>query len=97
MLAVLCIKLFFTFNFQGSNFPCRLVEWFSWSFDFPDPATGMWVVSPDVDKDGLQDTTVIHIDSIFHLAHLIPIYRDSTMPSDFHFSYSLDAFNTFFC
>lgn len=95
-LAALRVKLFFSFHYQGTDFPCALVEWFSPAFDGPHPDTGMWVVRPDADEEGLRDTTVIHIDTIFRLAHLIPVYGDSTIPPDFHFSYSLDVFNAFF-
>jgi hypothetical protein len=95
-LAALRVKLFFSFRYQGTDFPCALVEWFSPAFGGPDPDTGMWVVRPDANEDGLRDTTVIHIDTIFRLAHLIPVYGDSTIPPDFHFSYSLDVFDAFF-
>ena len=32
------------------------------------------MVTPNVNAQGEQDTTVIHIDTIWRLAHLIPVY-----------------------
>ncbi|KAJ7871547.1 hypothetical protein B0H13DRAFT_2554444 [Mycena leptocephala] len=39
---------------------------------------------------------VIHLDCIARGAHLLPVHGSAFLPHDFHFSYSLDAFRSFF-
>jgi hypothetical protein len=39
---------------------------------------------------------VINVDVIVRGCHLIRVYGTSALPEDFHFSSSLDAFNTYF-
>ncbi|KAJ7680040.1 hypothetical protein B0H17DRAFT_943571, partial [Mycena rosella] len=39
---------------------------------------------------------IIPVDSIARAAHLIGVYGTAALPEDFHFSDSLDAFDTYF-
>ncbi|KAG2031509.1 hypothetical protein BDR03DRAFT_875804, partial [Suillus americanus] len=40
--------------------------------------------------------SIEHIDTIYRAAHLLPVFSDGPLPLDFHFSYSLDAFNYYY-
>jgi hypothetical protein len=55
----------------------------------------MWVVHPDT-TDGVRDRTVLHLETFLCAAHLIPVYGNGQMPLDFHFSYSLNAFEGYY-
>ena len=76
-LEVACVFLFFSFMHQGTCYPCALVQWFSFISDEPDAETGYWMMEPDVHQDGQPYLAVIHLDSIFRAAHLVPAYRTS--------------------
>ena len=52
-----------------------------------DKNTGMWVVEPDILDDRRPQTAVIHLDTIVHLAHLLPIYEEER---------ALDTFSEFY-
>jgi len=43
---VIWVKLFFSFDYDGENYPCTLIEWFRKAGH--DPVTGLWVVRPDI-------------------------------------------------
>lgn len=64
--------------------------------DSPDPNTGMWVVTPEMQLGGLKSQAIVSLDCIARAAHLLPVYGTALLPEDFHFSYSLDAFQSFF-
>ncbi|KAH8979757.1 hypothetical protein EDB92DRAFT_1806221 [Lactarius akahatsu] len=55
----------------------------------------MWVVHPDVVR-GKQERSVVHLESILHAAHLIPVFGTHMVPPDFHFTFSLDAFDAYY-
>ena len=95
-MSVVCIKLFFSFNYEGEHYPCALVEWFKKDGRSPDDQTGMWVVKPEEDHRRKRLTTVSHLDTILRSAHLIPVYGSSFIPPHFHYTWSLDAFKCFF-
>ncbi|KAJ7921877.1 hypothetical protein B0H13DRAFT_2230534 [Mycena leptocephala] len=87
--------LFFSFVFGGKEYQCALVHWIVPVGDTPDPDTGMWVVEPEF-VAGLPALEVIEVDAIARGCHLIGVYGASALPEDFHFSSSLDEFNTYF-
>ena len=95
-MSVICIKLFFSFRYEGEEYPCALVEWFKKDSRSPNEQTGMWVVKPKADRHGERLMTVIHLDSILRGAHLIPVYGSSFIPPHFCHTWSLDAFKAFF-
>ncbi|KAH7904126.1 hypothetical protein BJ138DRAFT_1019557, partial [Hygrophoropsis aurantiaca] len=87
---------FLSFVHQETRYPCVLVEWFLPVGDGPDPLTGMWVVEPEV-IDGVPTIGIVHTDCIFRACHLMPRFGgDTQLPYDFHFSYTLDAFQSFY-
>jgi hypothetical protein len=90
------IALFFSFMHQGKYYPCALVEWFRKYGSHPDKDTGMWKVRPHMVRR-CRLTTVIHLDSCLRGAHLLPVFDGATLlPTDFHYTYSLDAFESYY-
>ncbi|KAJ7175244.1 hypothetical protein C8R43DRAFT_976292 [Mycena crocata] len=87
--------LFFSFTFCDRDYQCALVAWLVPVGETPDPDTGMWVVEPERER-GAQTLGIIPLDSIARAAHLIGVYGRVALPEDFHFSNSLDAFDTYF-
>ena len=90
------VKLLFSFKHEGTIYPCALVHWYSHVGDSPDKDTGMWVVEPDHGEDGAHFAAVIHLDTIFRAAHLIPVYGDEFVPTHLSFTQTLDAFRAFY-
>ncbi|KAG1864403.1 hypothetical protein F4604DRAFT_1882097 [Suillus subluteus] len=63
----------------------------------PTEDTGMWIVHPSVhDDDGTPNLAVIHIDTIYCAAHLIPVYSHNFIPKDIEYFHSYDAFRLFY-
>lgn len=94
-MRVVRVKLFFSFEHKGEVYPCALVEWFKVIGRSPDIGTGMWRVKPEYDY-GARSRSVLHLDSFMRGAHLIPVFGDCPLPIDFHYSYSLDAFEAYY-
>ena len=63
--------------------------------DRPGPDNGMWVITPNF-FGGAHNLLVIHIDSIFHAAHLLPIFNTTPIPQTFNYTRSLDSFQGFY-
>ncbi|KAI6024354.1 hypothetical protein EDC04DRAFT_2869494 [Pisolithus marmoratus] len=53
-----------------ADYPCAIIHWFDHVGDVPDADTGMWIVCVCNPKN----IAIIHIDTIYHTAQLIPIY-----------------------
>ncbi|KAF8267186.1 hypothetical protein EI94DRAFT_1841881 [Lactarius quietus] len=83
-------------EYLGITYPCALVHWFSCISDEPDETTGMWMVNPDFEDGGKPIVVVIHIDCIFHAAHLIPIFGVSFVPDHITPDNSLEYFKGFY-
>lgn len=93
-MSVVRVRLLMTFNHDGVEYPCALVEWFKKVGRSPDSETGMWIVKPEM--EGRQRlVTVIHLHSILRGAHLIPVYGRHYLPIGFSHTWSLDAFEAF--
>jgi len=94
------IFLFFSFRHQDSDkeYPCALVQWFSFVGDEPDEDTGYWLVEPDVNVDtGQPHIAVIHLDSIYRAVHLIPAPQNATfIDRTITMHTSLDTFKLFY-
>ncbi|KAI5988426.1 hypothetical protein EDD15DRAFT_2172514 [Pisolithus albus] len=73
-LDIACILCFFSFKHVGKLFPCAVMHWFDHIGDGPDTAMGMWIVCPSYCMHNHQNIAIIHIDTINHTAHLIPIF-----------------------
>lgn len=90
------VRLFFSFKHDGVVYPCALVHWFKRLGDSPDENTGMWVVEPEVHEDGTRFASVIHLDSMFRAAHLMPVYGNSFVPTYLSYTHTLDAFRAYY-
>ena len=92
---VLC---FFSFSFLDQLYPCTVIRWFDCVSDVPNEATGMWVVKPSVTAARQPKIAVIHVESIFRSAHLIPVYTAAALfPSQgIHPNNSYDQFRLFY-
>ncbi|KAF8162169.1 hypothetical protein K438DRAFT_1618578, partial [Mycena galopus ATCC 62051] len=58
-MSVVCVRLFFSFTYDGVDYPCALVEWFKKVGRSPDPETGMWIVEPEM-KGKSRLMTIVH-------------------------------------
>ncbi|KAI6107416.1 hypothetical protein EV401DRAFT_1871728, partial [Pisolithus croceorrhizus] len=91
---VLC---FFSFVYtNGYSYPCALIHWFERIADEPDGLTGMWMVKLSFVNDGAKNLSVIHVDSIVHNAHLLPIFGRERVPPYINLHNSLDIYHSFY-
>ncbi|KAH7930534.1 hypothetical protein BV22DRAFT_1191146 [Leucogyrophana mollusca] len=90
------ILAFFSFKFEGAVYPCAVIHWFEKVDDKADEDTGMWVVQPGFGEGGKREVAVIHIDTIYRAAHLIPVYGPDFIPADILFHQSYDVFRSFY-
>ncbi|TFK96404.1 hypothetical protein BDV98DRAFT_471623, partial [Pterulicium gracile] len=75
---------------------CALVQWFKSVGTGPHADFGMWLVQADTNRrTGLQDQTVVHLDTFLRLCHLIPRFGSSIIPPALLHIHSLSVFNTF--
>ncbi|KAJ6622755.1 hypothetical protein B0H10DRAFT_1873823 [Mycena sp. CBHHK59/15] len=97
-MSVVRVKLFFSFQFDGVEYPCALVEWYKKIGRRPDSDTGMWMVEPEVRRTRAREAvmTVVHLDSLLRGAHLIPVFGSRYLQPGFRHTWSLDAFEAFF-
>ncbi|OBZ77541.1 hypothetical protein A0H81_01910 [Grifola frondosa] len=94
-LAVVRIRLFFSFKFGGIVYPCALVQWFERIAEEPDEDTGMYIVRPE-SKRGVPVLSVLHLDSIVRAAHLIGVYGKQPVPNNITEHNALDAYKYFY-
>ncbi|KIK17698.1 hypothetical protein PISMIDRAFT_110931, partial [Pisolithus microcarpus 441] len=73
-LDIVHILAFFSFVSQSKHYPCVVVQWFDHVRDKPDTDTGMWVVRPAFTAQRRLSVGVIHVDTLYHAVHLIPLY-----------------------
>ena len=83
------VWLFFSFTYNDCTYPCAYIDWYTHEGEGPDADMGMWIVSK-----GIGCSTVIHLDSIIHCTHLIPVYGQPFLPSGLTSSNSLDVFSS---
>ena len=88
------IHLLFSFKYgNGKTYECALVDWYN-RLPEPDADNGMWMVEPNKLANGSPSTVVIHVDTILHCTHLIPVYDSSRpVPHAMKYSDSLDSFD----
>jgi hypothetical protein len=53
-------------------------------------------VQPAVDNSGEPELSVIPISTIYHAAHLLPVFGEMPVPRELKFSDSLDVFQSFY-
>ena len=87
--------VFFSVTMNHKKYPCALVHWYSLVGDSSYQNTSMWVIEREV-VDGKSRTVVIHLDTILHLVHLLPIYHNKPAPRDIKYTDSLDTFSEFY-
>ena len=80
---------------NGELHQYALIHWYSIFGDQPDPDNGMWVVTPDY-FGSAPNISVIHIDSIFCAAHLLPIFDENPLPRMLNYTSTLDSFKAFY-
>ncbi|KAI5999626.1 hypothetical protein EDD15DRAFT_2386382 [Pisolithus albus] len=96
-LDVARILCFFSFKYQGTLYPCAVVHWFDRVGDGPDIATGMWTVRPRYHTHNLRNIAIVHIDTIYRAAHLIPVYSSHNINArDIRPHQSYDVFRLFY-
>ncbi|KAG2104633.1 hypothetical protein BD769DRAFT_1630825 [Suillus cothurnatus] len=88
-------SLFFSFRLRGVYYPCAVVRWFNRVGNTPDDDTGMWMVEPS-SVDHHAHFAVIHVDTIFRSAHLIPVYGTDMLPLTIKSHHVLDIFTLFY-
>ena len=59
-----------------------VVQWFLYVIDSCDPDIGIYLVAPSTNDNDTPDTSIIHIDCIFHTVHLISIYDVNFLPHE---------------
>ena len=95
-LEVARARLFFSFTLDGVKYPCTLVHWFSRTGDTPSDVTGMYTVEPDI-HNGQLIMTVIHLDTVFRSAHLLPVfYKHPALSKHQCYEHTLDLFSKFY-
>ncbi|KAI6138813.1 hypothetical protein BKA82DRAFT_159022 [Pisolithus tinctorius] len=96
-LDIACILCFFSFKYQGTLYPCTVIHWFNHMGDGPDIPTGMWIIHPSYNACNIPHIAIIHINAIYHAAHLIPIYATHNINTrDIKPHDSYDMFNSFY-
>lgn len=88
---------FVRIKYGDIEYPSAFVEWFLPVDDQPDAVTGMWILEPEVDATGRRTLDIISlVDSVFRSCHLIGVMGAEFLPIDFDFSFSHDAFDSFY-
>lgn len=82
---------------KEEEYQCALIHWFSRPDTEPDEDTGLWVVEPEFDDDGNPHLAIVHVDSIYRAAHLLPVYRTNQFTSrSLTMHDTLDTFKQFY-
>ena len=78
----------------SNGMPCAVVNWFvrqRWG-----SVTRMWVVEPELDNDGNHTFGIVPLGSIIRSCHLIGVFGEDFLPTDFHFSNTLHSFHSYY-
>ncbi|KAF7308078.1 hypothetical protein MKEN_01170200 [Mycena kentingensis (nom. inval.)] len=91
------VLVFLSFKHKGKVIPCAVVNWFSAVGEEPDADVGMWMVTPDLERQRHRRAVdIIHLDSIVRGAHLIPVYGDDLLPRRWKYTDTLDSFKAYY-
>ncbi|KAG2140331.1 hypothetical protein BD769DRAFT_1384083 [Suillus cothurnatus] len=90
------VMAFFSLQQHSRPIPCAVVCWFNWVGNAPDPDTGMWMVKPAVSAQNTPHFAIIHIDTIFRAAHLLPVFGTVPLSPSIKFHHVLDIFKLFY-
>jgi len=95
-LDVARVLAFFSFFFQGEEYQCALIHWFSCIDSEANQDTGMWLVEPEFNADE-PHIAIVHIDTILRAAHLTPAYQTNQYISrSLTMHDTLDTFKRFY-
>ena len=65
--------------------------------DEPDDKTGFWMVEPELYQNGQPHLAIIHLNTIYRAAHLIPAYHTSDfIKQSLTMHDTLDEFKVFY-
>ncbi|KAG1888514.1 hypothetical protein F4604DRAFT_2023854 [Suillus subluteus] len=95
-MSIARVLTFFSFTYKQELYSCAVVQWFDTIGDLPNEDTGMWVVQPAHNNNNTPHISVIHIDSIYRTAHLIPVYGTRVIPAQHHHHQTYDIFDRFY-
>ncbi|KIK97136.1 hypothetical protein PAXRUDRAFT_136962 [Paxillus rubicundulus Ve08.2h10] len=95
-LEIAQVFCFFSFTLQGKYYPCAIIHWFDKVDNGPDEDTSMWIMRPAYRANHSPEYAVIHIDSIYQAAHLIPVYGPHFVPYNLHHHHSYDTFHVYY-
>ncbi|KAJ3748188.1 hypothetical protein EV360DRAFT_57070 [Lentinula raphanica] len=97
-LSVARVLLFFSFEHEGTVYPCALIHWFNTYGQRCDRKTGMWMVRPAFRDQARQNPclAVVHLDALIRSVHLIPVFGSQALPADLQPHHSLNVFKTFY-
>ncbi|KAG2754832.1 hypothetical protein P692DRAFT_20720601 [Suillus brevipes Sb2] len=90
------VMAFFSLRQHGRPIPCAVVRWFNRVGNAPDPDTGMWMVKPAFSAHNTPHFAIIHIDTIFRAAHLLPVFGTVPLSPSIKFHHVLDIFKLFY-
>ncbi|KIK35056.1 hypothetical protein CY34DRAFT_17283 [Suillus luteus UH-Slu-Lm8-n1] len=91
-MSVARVLTFFSFTYRTETYPSTVVRWFDTLGDSPDEDTGMWVVRPAHHANHAPNISIIHIDSIYRAAHLIPVYGNQFVSLNLRHYQTYDSF-----
>jgi hypothetical protein len=95
-LEVARVHAFVSFSYRGDEYPCAVIRWFDKICDTADKDTGMWIVHPGCDANDAPKHAVIHVNTIYHAAHLIPVYGREFLPWGLKYYDLYDAFQAYY-
>ncbi|KAI0245225.1 hypothetical protein BJV78DRAFT_1277481 [Lactifluus subvellereus] len=87
---------FFSFEYHNTTYPCAVVHRYSLIGEECDEDTGMWMVKPEMAYDGSPVVSIIHLDTIFRAAHLLPSFGCARLPRAITCHNSLDGFTAYY-
>ena len=93
---IACVFYFFSFVYKGITYPCATIHWFDKVGEEPDELTGMWIVRLGTLPNHTPNYMIIHIDSIYRVAHLIPVYSTDPILPEIKPHHSYDTFKSFY-
>lgn len=73
-LEITRVMAFFAIVHDEVEYQCALVHGFSHEGTKPNDVTGLWVMEPESDGDGNPSLDIVHLDSIYCAAHLLPVF-----------------------
>ncbi|KAN0101066.1 hypothetical protein V8E55_001050 [Tylopilus felleus] len=94
-LDVIHILTFFTFGHYTKEYPCVVMHKYTISNE-ADEDTGMWVVQPAYNTRWQPDLTIIHLNTLYRTAHLIPIYGNRPISTEIQADNSYNSFHAFY-